>query len=247
MEHATDGQISMSEKRNQINWAAEQPAVRTTIVGGRPPGPGKGVGSVPRGIEVLVKKAAVDDEFKDLLLTERSGAAATIGLGLSDAEKSILDGVPGTQLEAIIANTTVSPKMRPAFAGRVAAVMLAALGVVTASGCASTLGSQPDDPGDGPPITGPEPEDAITDPSDGGEETSGDQNQATVIEDPAAGIRPDLPFLEPEEVTSGDERPIMELPELQSISGDGEYEISDGKVIIRSTSEGSDSTGTEDE
>jgi hypothetical protein len=38
---------------------AEQPAIRTTIVGWRPPGPGKDVGSVPRGIEVLVKKAAV--------------------------------------------------------------------------------------------------------------------------------------------------------------------------------------------
>lgn len=129
----------------------EQPAIRTTIVGGRPPGPGKGVGSVPRGIEVLVKKAAVDDEFKDLLLTERSGAAATIGLGLSDAEKSILDGVPGTQLEAIIANTTVSPKMRPAFAGRVAAVMLAALGTALV-GCNSdptappTEGIRPDRP-----------------------------------------------------------------------------------------------------
>ena len=34
----------------------EQEAVRTTIVGGRPPGSGKSVGNIPRGIEVLVKK-----------------------------------------------------------------------------------------------------------------------------------------------------------------------------------------------
>jgi hypothetical protein len=107
---------------------AEQPAVRTTIVGGRPPGPGKGVGAIPRGIEVLVKKAVVDLEFKALLLAERSVAAAEIGLELTEGEAAMLDGVPEVQLEAIIANTTVSPKIRPAFMGRAAAVMLAALG-----------------------------------------------------------------------------------------------------------------------
>jgi hypothetical protein len=117
--------LHMSNNENNL---AEQPAVRTTIVGGRPPGPGKGVGSVPRGIEVLVKKAAVDPEFKALLLAERSGAATEIGLELSDAEAAMLDGVPEAQLGAIIANTAVSPKMRPAFMGRAAAVMLAVLG-----------------------------------------------------------------------------------------------------------------------
>jgi hypothetical protein len=106
----------------------EQSAVRTTIVGGRPPSSGKGIGSVPRGIEVLVKKAAVDSEFKALLLAERSSAAAEIGLELSGTEAAMLDGVPKAQLKAIIANTTVNPKMRSAFTGRVAAVMLAALG-----------------------------------------------------------------------------------------------------------------------
>ncbi len=106
----------------------EQPAVRTTIVGGRPPGPGKGVGVVPRGIEVLVKKAAVDAEFKTLLIAERSAAADAIGLELSETEAAMLNGVPAPQLEAIIAGTTVSPKLRPAFMGRAAAVMLAALG-----------------------------------------------------------------------------------------------------------------------
>jgi hypothetical protein len=154
--------------------STEQPTVRTTIVGGRPPGSGKGVGSVPRGIEVLVKKAAVDPEFGALLLAKRSAAAADIGLELSDAETAMLDGVPAAQLDGIIANTTVSPKIRPAFMGRAAAVMLAALGVAAVgSGCATTLGSQSDDPGDGPTIIGPED---ITVPGGGGE-----------------GIRPDIP------------------------------------------------------
>ncbi|UCE27639.1 MAG: hypothetical protein JSW52_02485 [Candidatus Coatesbacteria bacterium] len=225
----------------------EQPAVRTTIVGGRPPGPGKGVGSVPRGIEVLVKKAAVDPEFRAMLLSERSAGAAEIGLELSDAEAAMLDGVPETQLERIIANTTVSLKLRPAFMGRAAVVMLAALGVVTASGCASTFGSQPDDPGDWPPITGPEPEDRVTEPDGNDESTSGDQSEATAIYDRAAGIRPDLPPIEPEDVANNDGEPVNKQPELLSISGDGEYEISDGKVIIHSTPDDPDAAETADE
>ena len=61
----------------------EREAVRTTIVGGRPPGSGKSVGMIPRGVEVLLKKAAVDPLFRDLLLERRAGAAGEIGLGLT--------------------------------------------------------------------------------------------------------------------------------------------------------------------
>jgi hypothetical protein len=111
----------------------EQPAVKTTIVGGRPPGPGKSVGTIPRGIEVLVKKASVDADFRRLLLEKRAEAASEIGLALEPAEAAMLDAVPAAQLEAIIASTTVAPVSRAAFLGKAAAVMLAALGA--ASGC----------------------------------------------------------------------------------------------------------------
>ena len=111
----------------------EQPAVKTTIVGGRPPGPGKQVGTIPRGIEVMVKKASVDAEFRALLLAKRGDAAREIGLELEPAEVAMLDGVPAGHLEAIIAYTTVSPMSRAAFLGRAAAVMLAALGA--GAGC----------------------------------------------------------------------------------------------------------------
>jgi len=112
----------------------EQPAVRTTIVGGRPPGSGKGIGAIPRGIEVLVKKASVDAEFRALLLERRAAAASEIGLELEPAEAMMLDGVPPAQLEAIIASTKVDEANRRAFLGRAAALMLAALGV-GAAGC----------------------------------------------------------------------------------------------------------------
>jgi hypothetical protein len=114
----------------------EQEAVMTTIVGGRPPGAGKPVGNIPRGIEVLVKKAAVDPGFKKILLEKRAGAAKEIELTLEASEVAMIDAVPERQLEAIIAKTTVHPKQRGAFLGRVAAVMIVALGASTVGyGC----------------------------------------------------------------------------------------------------------------
>lgn len=113
----------------------EQEAVRTTIVGGRPPGCGKAVGPIPRGVEVLLKKAAVDPSFKTLLVEKRDGAAAEIGLVLDPAEALMLRAVPAAQLEALIAATRVTPAQRPAFLGRAAAVMLVALGAGAVAGC----------------------------------------------------------------------------------------------------------------
>jgi hypothetical protein len=127
---------------------AEQPAVKTTIVGGRPPGPGKGLGPIPRGIEVLIKKAAVDPAFKRLLLETRDEAAREIDLALDPAEAMMLRAAPRGQLEAIIARTRVHPTVRSAFLGRAAAVMLVALGA-GAVGCEDTSpvdGIRPDVP-----------------------------------------------------------------------------------------------------
>ena len=81
----------------------------------------------PRGVEVLIKKAAVDPAFKKILLEKRAGAAEAISLKLEAAEAAMLEAVPEAQLESIIANTKVSPSLRPAFLGYAAAAMLAAL------------------------------------------------------------------------------------------------------------------------
>jgi len=127
----------------------EQPAVKTTIVGGRPPGPGKPVGPIPRGIEVLIKKAAVDPAFRRLLLETRDEAAREIDLVLDPAEAMMLKAAPAAQLEAIIAQTRVHPSVLPAFLGRAAAVMLVALGAGTL-GCEdqeeAIKGIEPDRP-----------------------------------------------------------------------------------------------------
>jgi hypothetical protein len=83
---------------------------------------------IPRGVEVLVKKAAVDPAFNKMLLEKRAEAAEAIALKLEPAEAAMLDAVPEAQLKAIVANTKVSPGLRPAFLGYAAAAMLAALG-----------------------------------------------------------------------------------------------------------------------
>jgi hypothetical protein len=128
----------------------EQEAITTTIVGGRPPGCGQPVGMVPRGIEVLVKKAAVDPAFRARLLTERTKAADEIGLRLEPSEVMMLNAVPAAQLERIIANTRVKPEHRGVFLGKVAAMMLMAIGMQTLScdcdNVGSTRGVQPDRP-----------------------------------------------------------------------------------------------------
>ena len=93
---------------------------------------------IPRGVEVLVKKAAVDPAFKKTLLAKRGRAANDIALKLEPAEAAILDAVPEEQLRVIIANTKVNPRLRPTFLGYAAGAMLAALGAAAAtSGCKS--------------------------------------------------------------------------------------------------------------
>ncbi len=139
----------MTIKKNDPQ-PAEQQAITTTIVGGRPPGCGQSVGEIPRGIEVLVKKAAVDAEFRELLLDKRAAAATQIDLTLEPAEAMMLDGVPREQLEQIIDGTRVKPEHRAALLGKVAAFMLAALGMQTLScdcdGPPAPTGIRPDKP-----------------------------------------------------------------------------------------------------
>lgn len=129
----------------------EQEAVRTTIVGGRPPGSGQSVGPIPRGIEVLVKKASVDADFRQALLDERAGAADRIGLALEPAEVMMLRAVPAAQLKAIIARTSVPQEHRRAFLGKAAVAMLAALGL-NMVGCGpgeAVKGTRPGESGKG--------------------------------------------------------------------------------------------------
>jgi hypothetical protein len=98
------------ENNEKSKKPKEQEAVYTTIVGGRPPGSGTQTGDIPRGIEVLVKKASVDSKFRRLLLEKRAEAAKEIDLALSSDESEILDSIPTEQLQKIIDNVKVKPE-----------------------------------------------------------------------------------------------------------------------------------------
>lgn len=79
------------------------------------------------GIEILLKKAAVDPGFRELLLQNSEDAAAQIGLELDPAELGLIRTFPREQLATIIAQTEVPHSHRRAFLGSAAAAMLAAL------------------------------------------------------------------------------------------------------------------------
>jgi hypothetical protein len=100
---------------------------RRTIVGGRPRKHRRVGAGIPRGIEVLIKKASLDSAFCRLLLDQRAAAAREIGLDLTPAETAILGSVPDAQLQATIANTRVPDAQRRAFLGMLGAAMLAAV------------------------------------------------------------------------------------------------------------------------
>ena len=206
--------MTKSHERVKMARPGEAEAVRTTIVGGRPPGGGANVGDVPRGVEVLLKKAAVDPKFKKLLLGKRAEAAEAIALKLEPAEAAMLNAVPETQLDAIVANTKVSPSVSPAFLGYAGGVMLAALGTATL-GCngdgdtgPTTEGIRPDRPGES------EERAEEADKDDQAQSEEGLLNDfAAVVPAIAAagGARPDLPdFPEPLEPEDGEQNALQE-------------------------------------
>jgi hypothetical protein len=96
-------------------------------------------GEIPRGIEILIKKASVDPAFRAVLLEHRAAAADEIGLTLEANEAMMISAVPVGQLDAIIDRTSVPEEHRRAFLGQVAAVMLAAIGA-GATGVAGAAG-----------------------------------------------------------------------------------------------------------
>lgn len=82
--------------------------------------------SIPVGIEVLVKKASVDPEFRQILLEKREAVAREIGLELTESEQKMLLSISNEQLEKIIDNTKVKPEHRNIFRGKAVKLMLAA-------------------------------------------------------------------------------------------------------------------------
>ena len=111
-----------------------------------------GRGQIPRGVEVLIKKASVDPVFRKLLLAKRAGAADAIGLKLEPAEVAMINSIPAAHLKATIRSVKVPSSQRAAFLGWDALIMLAVL-AVAAGMCFPSLGHTADRP---PRVAGPD-------------------------------------------------------------------------------------------
>jgi len=95
-----------------------------TIVGGRSK-EHRDRNNFPRGIEILLKKAKVDTQFKTVLLKDPLEAANSIELELKENEKKILENTPKPLLETMIENTFVPKHHVKTFLTAKTAAMLA--------------------------------------------------------------------------------------------------------------------------
>ena len=98
---------------------------------------------LPRGIEVLIKKASVDAEFRELLLADPIKAAVSIELELQPVEQAMLQALPREQLTAVIDRIEIPQIQRRTFLGKSAIAMLLMLTGGVAIGTCS-LGCRPE-------------------------------------------------------------------------------------------------------
>ncbi len=87
---------------------------------------GKGVVSVPVGLEQLLLTAAVDPVFREELIRDWEGAASSRGLRLTQSESSVLRIMTESQLEVMIDRIDTSEKnlAKRSFLRSVAATVL---------------------------------------------------------------------------------------------------------------------------
>jgi len=129
--------------------AIEEPAVNAESTQVDPVPATPVISKIPRGLEVLVKKASVDPKFRALLLADPSAAARSIDLALTPNEEAMLGAVTREQMTAIIDATVVPESHRRTFLGTASAAMLLAIGGLTGFaflGAEASRGSRPDHP-----------------------------------------------------------------------------------------------------
>ena len=102
-----------------------------TIVGGRPQAPRSMRSDIPRGLEILVKRAAIDTSFRAELLKRREKIAEELKIPLDASEIAMLACIPSEHLEKMIQATEVPPAQHKLLAKGTAAAMLALLAQLT--------------------------------------------------------------------------------------------------------------------
>jgi hypothetical protein len=111
---------------------------------------------MPRGVEMLLKMAAIDPAFRQRLIRMRGKASRTLGFKLTFSEARILKSVPEDQLQAMIDAMPVSDDERNALLSMAPQSQLPA-----DSPLLSTMGTRPEwteTPSRPPPTRGIRPD-----------------------------------------------------------------------------------------
>jgi hypothetical protein len=95
----------MSTKDFEVEEGNE--IVGRTIVGGRPASHRKRKLRVPIGIEKVLVRAAVDEDFRKQLLEDRDGALADLGDELTPTERTVLSTIPNESLLQMVTNIDI--------------------------------------------------------------------------------------------------------------------------------------------
>jgi hypothetical protein len=82
---------------------------------------------IPPEVVVLVKKASIDQRFRDLLLSEREAAARAIGLEMSPEGDRILSRASKDTLRKAVESAAVRPENEAVFLGEDGQGMLSRL------------------------------------------------------------------------------------------------------------------------
>jgi hypothetical protein len=188
-----------------------QQAVRTTIVGGQPPGNNRPMQKIPVGIEQILAMAAVDDKFAAALLENREAALVASGVEITATEKVILATIETPALGQMIGNVRgrIPVKERRAFLKKSAAALLALVG----GGFLTTAALAEDAP-----------------MAPGGVRV--DRKTKGIRPDtPTTGVRPDKPKPKPKPPVSNEGREIPTWNEIKSESPKDEKELKKSDVF----------------
>lgn len=121
----------MTEKKIRMATPENPEDHQHTIVGGRPQSDKNERYDIPRALEILIKRAAVDEDFKNELVRKRAQIANELSIPLDASEKAILACVSDEHLQTMISATEVPPIQRKLLAGGTAAAMIALLAQLT--------------------------------------------------------------------------------------------------------------------
>jgi hypothetical protein len=121
----------MAEKKIRMATSDDPREQGHTIVGGRPSGNRSQGSGIPRALEILVKKAAVDEDFRNELLEKRDKLADELSVPLDASERAMLSCVPAEHLQQMISHTQVPETQKRHLIGASAAAIVALITQLT--------------------------------------------------------------------------------------------------------------------